>query len=54
MDLNGFSETSSIAPVAVSDDSEESLRTDLGFRAWYNFQTRVNRRAAICQSGLGA
>lgn len=38
MDLNGFSETSSIAPMVVSGDSEESLRTDLGFRAWYNFQ----------------
>jgi outer membrane autotransporter protein len=36
--LNGFSETGSIAPVAVSSDSEETWRTDVGFRAWHKFQ----------------
>jgi outer membrane autotransporter protein len=36
--INGFSESGSIAPVAVSSDSEETWRTDLGFRAWYKFQ----------------
>jgi outer membrane autotransporter protein len=38
MNISGFSEQSSIAPVKVSEDSEESWRTDLGVRAWYNFQ----------------
>jgi outer membrane autotransporter protein len=36
--INGFSESGSIAPVAVNSDSEETWRTDLGFRAWYKFQ----------------
>jgi T5SS/PEP-CTERM-associated repeat protein len=38
VNIDGFSEHGSIAPVAVHEDSEESWRTDLGFRAWYNFQ----------------
>jgi outer membrane autotransporter protein len=38
VNIDGFSEHGSIAPVAVSEDSEESWRTDLGFRAWYIFQ----------------
>lgn len=36
--LNGFTETGSIAALRVSGDSEDSLRTDLGFRAWYTCQ----------------
>jgi len=35
--LDGFSETGSVAPLRVSSDSEDSLRTDLGFRSWYDF-----------------
>ena len=31
--LDGFSENGSVAPVTVSSDSQDSLRTDLGFRA---------------------
>lgn len=38
INLNGFTETSSFAPLTVSENSEESLRSDFGFRAWYNFQ----------------
>jgi outer membrane autotransporter protein len=38
INMNGFTETSSFAPLKVSGDSEESWRTDLGFRAWYTFQ----------------
>jgi uncharacterized protein with beta-barrel porin domain len=35
-ELDGFSETGSVAPLKVSSDSEESLRTDLGFRVWHD------------------
>jgi outer membrane autotransporter protein len=38
VNINSFSEHGSVAPVTVAGDSEESWRTDLGFRAWYNFQ----------------
>jgi outer membrane autotransporter protein len=38
VNINGFSEHGSIAPVTVSEDSQESWRTDLGFRAWYILQ----------------
>jgi outer membrane autotransporter protein len=34
--LDGFSERGSVAPLRVSSDSQDSLRTDLGFRAWYD------------------
>jgi outer membrane autotransporter protein len=37
---NGFTENGSIAPLKVNSDSEESWRTDVGFRAWYNFQCK--------------
>jgi outer membrane autotransporter protein len=36
--IDGYSEHGSLVPVAVSGESQESWRTDLGFRAWYNFQ----------------
>jgi outer membrane autotransporter protein len=35
-EINGFSENGSIAPLRVSEDTQDSLRTDLGFRAWYD------------------
>lgn len=35
--VNGFSETGSLVPMSIHSDSEESLRTDLGFRAFYQF-----------------
>lgn len=38
VNLNGFTETGSVTDLNVSGDSQESLRTDLGFRAWYTFQ----------------
>jgi outer membrane autotransporter protein len=38
INLNGFTETSSFAPLTVNANSEESLRSDFGFRAWYDFQ----------------
>jgi outer membrane autotransporter protein len=36
--LNGFSEQGSLAPLQIHSDSEESLRTDLGLRAFYKWQ----------------
>jgi len=36
VEINGFSENGSIAPVKVSSDTQDSMRTDLGFRAWYD------------------
>jgi outer membrane autotransporter protein len=33
--VNGFSETGSLAPLSIHSDSEESLRTDIGFRVLY-------------------
>jgi outer membrane autotransporter protein len=38
MNLDGYTEHSSFAPLRVSEESNESLRSDLGFRAWYIFQ----------------
>ncbi len=35
--LNGFTETGSAAPARIFDDSEESLRSDVGLRASYDF-----------------
>jgi outer membrane autotransporter protein len=35
-EINGFSENGSIAPLKVSEGTQDSLRTDLGFRAWYD------------------
>jgi outer membrane autotransporter protein len=37
-EINGFSENGSIAPVKVSSDTQDSLRTDLGFKAWYDIR----------------
>ena len=37
-DRPGSAGTGRQQKVAVQDDSEESWQTDLGFRAWYNFQ----------------
>ncbi|PWT79519.1 MAG: hypothetical protein C5B58_13290 [Acidobacteria bacterium] len=39
--VTGFSETGSIAPLQIHSDSEESLRTDLGFKASYLWQIRA-------------
>ena len=39
-EINGFSENGSIAPVSVSSDTQDSLRTDLGFRAWYDLRIK--------------
>jgi outer membrane autotransporter protein len=36
--VDGFSERGSLAPLAIHSDSEESLRSDLGFRAFYQWQ----------------
>jgi outer membrane autotransporter protein len=38
--LNGFNERGSVAPLTVSSDSQNSLRTDLGFRTWYDIHAR--------------
>jgi outer membrane autotransporter protein len=48
INIDGFSEHGSMSPVAVREDSEESWRTDLGFRAWYIFQVgRVGVRPFV-------
>ena len=36
--VSGFTETGSLAPLRIHSDSEESLRSDLGFRASYQWQ----------------
>ena len=38
INISGFTEFASLAPLKVSGDSEESWRSDLGCRAWYTFQ----------------
>lgn len=38
--LSGFSERGSVAPLNIRSDSQDSLRTDLGFRAWYDIHAR--------------
>jgi outer membrane autotransporter protein len=35
--VNGFSENGSLVPLAIHGDSEDSLRTDVGGRAYYNW-----------------
>jgi outer membrane autotransporter protein len=40
VNLDGFTENSSLAALKVHGDSEESWRSDLGFRSWYTFQVR--------------
>jgi uncharacterized protein with beta-barrel porin domain len=48
VNIDGFSEHGSLAPMAVREDSQESWRTDLGFRAWYTFQVgRVGMRPFV-------
>jgi outer membrane autotransporter protein len=48
INIDGFSEHGSMAPVKVNEDSEESWRTDVGFRAWYIFQVgRVGVRPFV-------
>jgi outer membrane autotransporter protein len=36
--LDGFREQGSLAPLSIHSDSEESLRSDIGFRAAYHWQ----------------
>jgi outer membrane autotransporter protein len=36
--VDGFSEKGSLAPLSIHSDSEESLRSDIGFRASYQWQ----------------
>jgi outer membrane autotransporter protein len=36
--IDGFSEKGSLAPMQIHSDSVESLRSDLGFRAFYQWQ----------------
>jgi outer membrane autotransporter protein len=36
--VDGFRETGSLAPLSIHSDSEESLRSDVGFRASYQWQ----------------
>jgi hypothetical protein len=36
--MEGFSEKGSLAPLAIHSDSAESLRSDVGFRAFYQLQ----------------
>jgi uncharacterized protein with beta-barrel porin domain len=38
VDVDGFREQGSLAPLSIHSDSEESLRTDVGFRASYQWQ----------------
>jgi outer membrane autotransporter protein len=36
--VNGFSENGSLAPMQIQSDSEDSLRSDVGFRLFYQWQ----------------
>jgi outer membrane autotransporter protein len=36
--VDGFSEKGSLAPLSIHSDSEESLRSDIGFRASYQWK----------------
>jgi outer membrane lipase/esterase len=36
--VDGFREKGSLAPLSIHSDSEESLRSDIGFRAFYQWQ----------------
>jgi outer membrane autotransporter protein len=38
VNMSGFTEHGSIADLSVREESQESWRTDLGFRAWYTLQ----------------
>ena len=38
VDIDGFSENGSLAPLAIHSGSAESLRSDVGFRAFYQWQ----------------
>jgi outer membrane autotransporter protein len=38
VNIDGFSEHGSVAPMAIHEGSEESLRSDIGFRALYQWQ----------------
>ena len=38
VNIDGFSEKGSVAPMAIHEGSEESLRSDIGFRTFYQWQ----------------
>ena len=38
VNIDGFSEKGSVVPMAIHEGSEESLRSDIGFRAFYQWQ----------------
>jgi fibronectin-binding autotransporter adhesin len=38
VNVSGFTETGSLLPMNIHSDSEESLRSDVGFRAYYQWQ----------------
>jgi fibronectin-binding autotransporter adhesin len=38
VEISGFTETGSLAPLNIHSESAESLRTDVGFRAFYQWQ----------------
>jgi outer membrane autotransporter protein len=38
VNVSGFTEQGSLVPMSIHSASEESLRTDLGFKAWYQWQ----------------
>jgi outer membrane autotransporter protein len=53
MNINGFSEDGSLAPLAIHSGSAESLRSDVGFRAFYQWQNWKGPGRPVPQSGLG-
>jgi outer membrane autotransporter protein len=38
VNIDGFTENGSVAAMAIHSDSEQSLRSDIGFRAFYQWQ----------------
>jgi outer membrane autotransporter protein len=53
VNIDGFSEKSSLAPMQIHSGSAESVRSDVGFRAFHPMANGKDRGRAIAQSGLG-
>jgi len=51
--VDGFSEKGSLAPLSIHSDSEESLRSDVGFRASYQRQVGTVHIEPFLKTNLG-
>ena len=53
VNIDGFSENGSLAPMQIQTDSADSLRTDVGFRAFLPMANRKGDDRTLAQSSLG-